>query len=78
MNFLTKGAIMQETYFKQLIIFKIVLFILIIIWGGTVQMKDANNSEIKNFFNIRNYLKSNTKDLLTKLKELASIPLASS
>ena len=47
---------MQETYFKQLIIFKIVLFILIIIWGGTVQINDANNSEINNFSNIRNLL----------------------
>ena len=47
---------MQETYFKQLIIFKIVLFVLIIIWGGTVQMNDANNSEINNFSTIRNLL----------------------
>ena len=47
---------MQETYFKQLIIFKIVLFVLIIIWGGTVQMNNANNSEVNNFSTIRNLL----------------------
>ena len=47
---------MQETYFKQLIIFKILLFVLIIIWGGTVQMNNANNSEINNFSTIRNLL----------------------
>ncbi len=47
---------MQKTYFKQLIILKIVLFVLIIIWGGTVQMNDANNSEINNFSTIRNLL----------------------
>ena len=47
---------MQETYFKQMIIFKIVLFALIIIWGGTVQMNDGNNSEVNNFSNTRNLL----------------------
>ena len=47
---------MQETYFKQLVIFKVVLFVLIIIWGGSVQMNDANNSEINNFSNMRNFL----------------------
>ena len=47
---------MQETYFKQLIILKVVLFVLIIIWGGTVQMSDANNSEVNNFSTIRNLL----------------------
>ena len=47
---------MQETYFKQLIIFNVVLFVLIIIWGGTVQMNNANNSEINNFSTIRNLL----------------------
>ncbi len=40
---------MQENYFKQLIIFKVVMFVLIIIWGGTAQMNDANNSEINIF-----------------------------
>ena len=47
---------MQKTYFKQLIIFKVVLFVLIIIWGGTVQMSDENNSEINDFSTIRNIL----------------------
>ena len=47
---------MQETYFKQLIIINVVLFVLIIIWGGTVQMNDGNNSEVNNFSNTRNLL----------------------
>ena len=47
---------MQEIYFKQLIIFKVVMFVLIIIWGGTVQMNDANNSDINNFSTIRDLL----------------------
>tara|TARA_B100000886_G_C20318426_1_gene447025 strand:- start:418 stop:819 length:402 start_codon:yes stop_codon:yes gene_type:complete len=47
---------MQENYFKQLIIFKVVMFVLIIIWGGTAQMNDANNSEINIFSTIRNLL----------------------
>ena len=47
---------MQETNFKQLIIFKIVLFVLIIIWGGTVQMSEANNSEVNNLSTIRDLL----------------------
>ena len=56
MNFLPNGAIMQETYFKQLVIFKVVLFVLIIIWGGTVQMNNGNNSDVNNFSTIRNLL----------------------
>tara|TARA_B100000941_G_C28310114_1_gene451077 strand:- start:213 stop:614 length:402 start_codon:yes stop_codon:yes gene_type:complete len=47
---------MQETYFKQLIIFKVVLFVLIIIWGGSVQMNDRANSDFNNFSTIRNLL----------------------
>jgi len=47
---------MQETYFKQLIILKVVLFVLIIIWGGTVQMDAENNSQANNFSTIRNLL----------------------
>tara|TARA_B100001113_G_scaffold268919_1_gene223639 strand:- start:239 stop:640 length:402 start_codon:yes stop_codon:yes gene_type:complete len=47
---------MHETYFKQLIIINVVLFVLIIIWGGTVQMNDGNNSEVNNFSTIRNFL----------------------
>ena len=47
---------MQETYFKQLVIFKVVLFVLIIIWGGTVQMNNGNNSDVNNFSTIRNLL----------------------
>lgn len=47
---------MQETYFKQLIIFKVVLFVLIIIWGGSVQMNDRTNSDFNNFSTIRNLL----------------------
>ena len=47
---------MQETNFKQLIIFKVVLFVLIIIWGGTVQMNEANNSEVNNLSTIRDLL----------------------
>ena len=47
---------MQETYFKQLIILKVVLFVLIIIWGGTVQMDDGNNSQANNFSTLRTLL----------------------
>ena len=47
---------MQETYFKQLIILKVVLFVLIIIWGGSVQMNDRTNSDFNNFSTIRNLL----------------------
>ena len=47
---------MQETNFKQQIIFKVVLFVLIIIWGGTVQMNEANNSEVNNLSTIRDLL----------------------
>ena len=47
---------MQETYFKQLIIFKVVLFVLIIIWGGSVQMNDRTNYDSNNFSTIRNLL----------------------
>ena len=47
---------MQETNFKQLIIFKVVLFVLIIIWGGTEQMNEVNNSEVKNLSTIRDLL----------------------
>ena len=47
---------MQETNFKQLIIFKVVLFVLIIIWGGTEQMNEANNSEVNNLSTIRDLL----------------------
>ena len=47
---------MHETYFKQIITIKVVLFLLIIIWGGTVQMNDGNNSEVNNFSNTRNLL----------------------
>ena len=47
---------MHETYFKQLIIINVVLFVLIIIWGGTVQMNDGNNSEVNNFSTTRNLL----------------------
>ena len=47
---------MHETYFKQIITIKVLLFLLIIIWGGTVQMNDGNNSEVNNFSTIRNFL----------------------
>ena len=47
---------MQEANFKQLIIFKVVLFVLIIIWGGTEQMNEANNSEVNNLSTIRDLL----------------------
>jgi len=47
---------MQETNFKKLIIFKVVLFVLIIIWGGTEQMNEANNSEVNNLSTIRDLL----------------------
>ena len=49
---------MQETNFKQLIIFKVVLFVLIIIWGGTEQMNEANNSEVNNLSTIRDIPKT--------------------
>ena len=47
---------MHETYFKQIITIKVLLFLLIIIWGGTVQMNDGNNSEVNNFSTTRNLL----------------------
>ena len=47
---------MRETNFKQLIIFKVVLFVLIIIWGGTEQMNEVNNSEVNNLSTIRDLL----------------------
>ena len=39
---------MKEKYFKNIILYKSILLILIIIWGGTVQISNAENSERNN------------------------------
>ena len=35
---------MKEKYFKNIILYKSILLILIIIWGGTVQISSAESS----------------------------------
>ena len=39
---------MKEKYFKNIILYKSILLILIIIWGGTVQISNAENSDRNN------------------------------
>jgi hypothetical protein len=39
---------MKEKYFKNIILYKSILLILIIIWGGTVQISNAENSDSNN------------------------------
>lgn len=39
---------MKEKYFKNIILYKSILLILIIIWGGTVQISNAENSDTNN------------------------------
>jgi hypothetical protein len=39
---------MKEKYFKNIILYKSILLILIIIWGGTVQISNAENSDKNN------------------------------
>ena len=39
---------MKEKYFKNIILYKSILLILIIIWGGTVQISSAESSERNN------------------------------
>ena len=39
---------MKEKYFKNIIFYKSILLILIIIWGGTVQISNAENSDRNN------------------------------
>jgi hypothetical protein len=40
---------MKEKYFKNIILYKSILLILIIIWGGTVQISNAESSDKNNF-----------------------------
>ena len=39
---------MKEKYFKNIILYKSILLILIIIWGGTVQISSAESSDRNN------------------------------
>ena len=39
---------MKEKYFKNIILYKSILLILIIIWGGTVQISNAESSDKNN------------------------------
>ena len=39
---------MEEKYFKNIILYKSILLILIIIWGGTVQISSAESSDRNN------------------------------
>ena len=47
---------MQEIFFKRLILSKIAMFVLIIIWGGSVQISGGSNSEVNDLSNIRDVL----------------------
>ena len=40
---------MKEKYLKNIILYKSILLILIIIWGGTVQISNAESSDKNNF-----------------------------
>jgi hypothetical protein len=40
---------MKEKYFKNIILYKSILLILIIIWSGTVQISNAESSDKNNF-----------------------------
>ena len=39
---------MKEKYFKNIILYKSILLILIIIWGGTVQISNTESSDRNN------------------------------
>ena len=39
---------MKEKYFKNIILYKSILLILIIIWGGTVQISSAESNDRNN------------------------------
>ena len=39
---------MKEKYFKNIVLYKSILLILIIIWGGTVQISNAESSDRNN------------------------------
>ena len=47
---------MQEIFFKRLILSKIAMFLLIIIWGGSVQISGGSNSEVNNLSIMRDVL----------------------
>ena len=47
---------MQEIFFKRLILSKIAMFVLIIIWGGSVQISGGSNSEVNDLSSIRDVL----------------------
>ena len=47
---------MQEIFFKRLILSKIAMFVLIIIWGGSVQISGGSNSEVNDLSTIRDVL----------------------
>ena len=47
---------MQEIFFKRLILFKIAMFLLIIIWGGSVQISGGSNSEVNDLSIMRDVL----------------------
>ena len=40
---------LQDDIFKRLIVYKALMLVLIIIWGGSVQMSNANNPDSNNF-----------------------------
>ena len=47
---------MQEIFFKRLILSKIAMFVLIIIWGGSVQISGGSNSEVNDLSIMRDVL----------------------
>ena len=47
---------MQEIFFKRLILSKIAMFLLIIIWGGSVQISGGSNSEVNDLSIMRDVL----------------------
>ena len=38
----------QDDIFKRLIVYRVLMFVLIIIWGGSVQMSNVDNSDSNN------------------------------
>ena len=47
---------MQEIFFKRLMLSKIAMFLLIIIWGGSVQISGGSNSEVNDLSIMRDVL----------------------
>ena len=47
---------MQEIFFERLILSKIAMFLLIIIWGGSVQISGGSNSEVNDLSIMRDVL----------------------